>query len=99
MSSFPQQSRRRKLVYFGVIALLWCLIVFVVKPFMNSEARALELREESLGEVRLTDAAIRLTLTGSRGLVVCYLWNTAQEKQKRHEWNELELIVNSITKL
>src|SRR5262249_60472481 len=66
---------------------------------IDAQARDLELREQDRGEVGLTASALRLTLLGSRGLVVCYLWVSAQEKQKKHEWNELELIVDSLTKL
>src|SRR5262249_24964633 len=98
-ASFQRQSLQRKLIHFGLIMLLFCIIVFVIKPFMNERAKALEMREESLGEVKLTDSAVRLMLTGSRGLVICYLWNTAQDRQAKHEWNELELIIDSITKL
>jgi hypothetical protein len=40
-----------------------------------------------------------LLLTGSRGLAVTALWNSAIEKQKRQEWSELEIAVDSIAKL
>ena len=42
---------------------------------------------------------MRLLLTGSRGVAVTFLWYNAMDKQKRHEWNELELLIQSITKL
>lgn len=103
--SFQQQSLQRKLIYFGVIVLLFFATLGVkardVFGFRGITGRAedLQLREKNQGEVRLTDSAFRLTLTGSRGLVVCGLWLVAQEKQKKNEWSELELVIDALTKL
>jgi hypothetical protein len=55
--------------------------------------------EQDQGEVPLHASALRLGLTGSRGAVTCFLWMTAIDKQKRHEWNELEVLVDSLTYL
>ncbi|MCE9531008.1 MAG: hypothetical protein K8T89_07775 [Planctomycetes bacterium] len=66
---------------------------------IQKQSDRLELNEMSQGEVELTGSAIRLLLTGSRGLAICGLWMSAQEKQIRQEWNELDLTVKSITKL
>jgi hypothetical protein len=94
-----QKARQRKMIYFGAIVALFTLSLihreFVIKP----QATRLQLRETARGEVELTSSAVRLMLTGSRGLAVTFLWYNAMEKQKRSEWNELELIVKSITKL
>lgn len=97
--SFQQQSRLRKLTYFGLILLILTFTVVFRSQFVVPRAQALEIREESIGEVELTGSAVRLLMTGSRGFAVCVLWNTAMDKQMRHEWNELELVVNSVTKL
>src|SRR5437762_1370047 len=98
-ASMLQKARQRKMFYFGAIAVLFTLSLihreFVLKP----QAFAMQLRETARGEVELTSSAVRLMLTGSRGLAVTMLWYTAMDKQKRNEWNELELIVKSITKL
>jgi hypothetical protein len=51
------------------------------------------------GDVELLGQVIRLSLTGSRGLATCALWISAIDKQKRAQWNELELLVRSVTKL
>ena len=67
--------------------------------FLEPQAYRLQLREESRGEVELTSSAVRLMLTGSRGMAVTFLWYTAMDKQKRGEYHELELLVKSITKL
>jgi hypothetical protein len=97
-SPFQQRSLQRKIVYI-VIILVLSFATYLVRQGIDSQARALELREQDQGEVGLTGSALRLTLLGSRGLVVCSLWVAATEKQKKHEWNELELIVDSLTKL
>jgi hypothetical protein len=101
-SPLQQQSLRRKIIYI-VIILVLSFATYLVRQSesygIDTQARALELREQDRGEVGLTGSALRLTLLGSRGLVVCSLWVAATEKQKKHEWNELELIVDSLTKL
>ncbi|HEX3149855.1 MAG TPA: hypothetical protein VHR66_17395 [Gemmataceae bacterium] len=66
---------------------------------LDGRAKIHELTELQQGEKELGGAAVQLLLTGSRGLAVCALWNTAIDKQKRQEWNELDIAVDSITKL
>jgi excisionase family DNA binding protein len=100
--SFQQQSLFRKIVYILLIVAIFTttLILRRADGFgIDSQGQALEIREENLGEVELAGSAFRLMLTGSRGFAVLVLWWTATEKQKRHEWNELELLVKSVTKL
>jgi hypothetical protein len=101
-SPFQQQSLRRKLVYTVLIIALFCvtLALRTSQSFgIDAQANTLGVKEESLGEVELMGSLVRRALTGSRGFAVCSLWANAIEKQKRHEWNELELRVNSLTKL
>src|ERR1700676_789513 len=98
-TSFQQESLVRKLVYFGFIVVLFFATLLLRKDFVVARAEELGLREKNQGEVELTGAALRLSLTGSRGLVVCVLWIMAQDKQTHHEWNELELIIRTLTKL
>jgi hypothetical protein len=98
-SPFQQQALVRKLVYLGLILVLFTASFLYRTYLILPQANALALREETKGEVELTGSAVRLTLTGSRGLAVCFLWMSAQNKQKKHEWNELELIVSSVAKL
>lgn len=66
---------------------------------LDGRAKVHELTELHQGDQELGGAAIQLMLTGSRGLAVCALWNTAIEKQRRQEWSELDIAVNSIAKL
>jgi tetratricopeptide (TPR) repeat protein len=96
---FRQQSRLRKLVYFGLILALFTASLIHRRFLIEPEAMALQLREQARGQVDLTSSAVSLTLTGSRGVATCGLWWIALEKQKKQEWNELELVVRSITKL
>src|SRR5262249_56590414 len=70
-------------------------------PFRGVEAQArdLALREQDLGNVELSGSALRLTLTGLRGLATCVLWMNAIDKQKKNEWDQLELLVAWVTRL
>lgn len=103
---------RRKVGY--VVAILVLLVVNtffwrgVASPLTGGEpppwtvaarAKDLELTELSTGEADLAGSAIRLALTGSRGFTLTALWYESDEKKKRHEWNKLELLVKTITKL
>jgi hypothetical protein len=100
MAATPlQQTRMRKIVYFIVIIALFTVSLIHREWILKPQAIALQLQETSRGEVELTSSAVRLMLTGSRGLAVTALWYTAMEKQKRHEWHEFEMVVKSITKL
>ncbi len=109
MSSNRQQlAFRRKIIYLlSMIGLF--VVTLAVRGIVNvgpgakwtiqGKAEELELTERAQGESELTGSAVRRLLTGSRGLAICGLWLAAIEKQKKEAWNELELIVNSITKL
>jgi hypothetical protein len=98
-SRFQQQVLLRKVVYLVLILVLLTVSLMHRRFFVIPQAYNLQLREEARGEVELTSSAVRLTLTGLRGLATCSLWLEAIEKQRKHEWNELELLVRSITKV
>ncbi|TMQ35656.1 MAG: hypothetical protein E6K70_01020 [Planctomycetota bacterium] len=101
-SPFQQQSLRRKIVYTVLILVLFSatLVFRQMNTYgMEEQARNLGLREETLGDVELAGSALRLSLGGARGIAVCGLWWTATQKQMKQQWNELELIVRSVTKL
>src|SRR5262245_3248131 len=97
-STLQQQSIQRKLIYFALIVALFT-VTLVVRRGMSAQASELKLREENVGDVELVSSVLRLSLFGSRGAVVCYLWNDAQEKQKKHEWNQLDQRVRVLVKL
>jgi hypothetical protein len=98
-SPFQQQSTTRKFIYFGLIVALFTVSLVHRKTIINARADELLLRDLGRGKADLTDSALRLTLSGARGIAVTSLWLSAMEKQKRHEWNELEVIVDSLTRL
>src|SRR5262249_35777994 len=98
-SPFQQQALYRKLVYTGLILGLFFVSLLFRRMLILPEANRLGLREEARGQVELTSSALKLTLTGSRGAAVSFLWVAATAKMKRNEWNELELIVRSVSKL
>jgi hypothetical protein len=94
-----QQALVRKLSYGAAILALLTGSLLLRAQVILPRANSLLLREETKGEVELTGSAIRLSLTGSRGVAICFLWIAAQEKQKKREWNEMELLVSSVAKL
>jgi hypothetical protein len=98
-SPYQQRVFQRKLLYIALILVLFSATWAWRNYVLAGQASRLAIREESRGEVELSGAAARLGLVGSRGLVTCYLWSTAQEKQKKNQWNELEVTVRWLTKL
>src|SRR5262249_12195622 len=52
---------------------------------VTATAQRLELSEVDRGEADPTGSAIRLILTGSRGLAVTYLWHTPLQKQEGNQ--------------
>src|SRR5262245_12375338 len=58
-----------------------------------SQATDLELRELDQGDPEIAGTAARLSLVGSRGVVITALWRAAIEKQKRNEFHEFEILV------
>jgi hypothetical protein len=99
ITDFQKRSRQRKLIYAACIVALFVFSYFWRTQWVEATAENLNLREKSRGEAELTSSAVKLLLTGSRGLAVCGLWISAAEKQKKNQWNELEMIIRSATKL
>jgi hypothetical protein len=98
-SPFQQQALRRKLIYIGIIIALFSVSVLVRLHLVQPRAQALALRDQDAGNAELAGSAVRLSLTGLRGVVVCALWNNAIDKQKKNQWDEFEILARSITKL
>ncbi|HEV3202790.1 MAG TPA: hypothetical protein VGY77_00335 [Gemmataceae bacterium] len=101
-SPFQQQSLRRKFIYFGLILGLFTLTLVIRRSgaySMESMANTLEIREQNLGEGDLIGSVLQLSLSGSRGMVICYLWVDAEGKKKKHEWNQLDQRVRILVKL
>jgi hypothetical protein len=98
-SPYQQQALRRKLIYIGLIVALFTVSGVFRAYVVEARADELALREQNLGDVRLSSSALQLSLTGSRGFVVSALWTWALDAQKKNRWNELELYTNSLTQL
>jgi hypothetical protein len=98
-SPFQQQALRRKLIYILLIVVLFTAAGIFRAYVVEAKAEDLALREQNLGEVEVGGSALQLSLTGSRGFVVCALWTWAIDAQKKNRWNELELYVDSLTRL
>lgn len=64
-----------------------------------SQSRRLELRELEEGDPEIAGEAVRLSLVGSRGFAVTFLWYAAIEKQKRSDFHEFERLVKAVTTL
>jgi hypothetical protein len=94
-----QLSQTRKFIYLGLILVLFTGAWAFRHYFVETQAADLALREQDVGDVELSGSAIRLSLTGLRGVATCVLWINAMEKQKKNQWDELEILVNSVTKL
>jgi hypothetical protein len=94
-----QLSQTRKFIYLGLILILFTASWSFRHYFVETQAAELALREQDVGAVELSGSAIRLSLTGLRGVATCVLWINAMEKQKKNQWDELEILVNSVTKL
>jgi hypothetical protein len=97
--TFQQQSTIRKFVYFALILGLFTVSLVHRKMVINAQANELQMRESARGKADLTDSALRLTLSGVRGVAVTSLWLATIEHQKRHEWTEMEVLVDSLTRL
>jgi hypothetical protein len=97
--SFNQASRRRKLIYAGIIVLLFSGMLVQRRQWVEPAARTHDLRETDIGEVDLGGSFARFALTSFRGPLICGLWWEAIERQKRHEWDQLEVLLRSLTKL
>jgi hypothetical protein len=84
-------------------------VIAQAKPFKGAEnlpfltvtgkARSLQLNESEQGEADLGGSTIRLALSGARGFAITFVWLMAIDNQKKHEWNQVDLLVNAITKL
>ena len=72
---------------------------WLARKTILSQARRTELRELEQGDPELAGSAIRLAMLGSRGFAVTALWLAAIEKQKRNDFHEFELLVQTVTKL
>src|SRR3954447_23274951 len=97
-SPAQQQVFQRKVLYLASIVVL-LLGSYLWREHVKAQADKLAVLDQSRGDVEVVGSAIRLGLSGSRGLVTCGLWMIAIDKQKKNQWNELEMHVRTLTKL
>jgi hypothetical protein len=110
-SELQRQSVIRKISYFGLILVLFTVMSFSGRFVsllrggqpstwtISHQAERLQLSELSQGQADLAGSTVRLTLTGTRGFAICAVWILTMEAQKRHEWNRVETLTLSVTKL
>ena len=98
-SPHQQQAFQRKLIYLGCIIVLFTGAWLWRHYAVETQANTLGVRELSRGDVNVSDKLVRLTLTGSRGLLTTVLWMTAIDEQKKNQWNQLEKTVGTLTTL
>ena len=74
---------------------------FVANNPIREQARPerLDLQEVDQGEAEVAASAVRLALTGSRGVVVAVTWQAAINKQRRNEFHDFEKLARVVTRL
>jgi len=109
-AELQQQTFIRKLSYFGLIVVLFSVMTFSGTLYarlagrpanwtVTNQGQQLQLTDSGRGEADLAGSTFRLALSGSRGFAIAIIWQVTIDAQKKHEWDEVELLVNTITKL
>jgi hypothetical protein len=96
---YQQQVFHRKLIYIGLILVLFTGSWLWRNYWIQAKADELKIREKDRGEVELSGAAARVGVIGFQGLLTCILWRSAMEMQAKNQWNELRLQVDWLTRL
>ena len=86
-------------LYIGIAIVLFVGARLFQGQVVDPLAEHLALREQDRGQVQLTESAVSVLLTGSRGFLTCYLWMKADEYKEKNYLSELELCVGALTKL
>jgi hypothetical protein len=97
--TYQQRALVRKAVYAGIMLVLFVVTLAFRFLYLQVRAEELAMREVTRGDVELGGSALRLVLTGSRGLVICVLSNEIVRAHERNQWNREELITRYLTKL
>src|SRR4051812_14415751 len=92
-------ARQRKFVYAGVIVLLFFVMLAHRRGVLWPAAVENSMTETNLGEVELGGSVARFALASLGGPLTCGMWWDAIEKQARHEYNDMELVIRGLTKL
>jgi hypothetical protein len=100
MATPLEQARYRKLIYGGAIILLFTgLVVYRQMGVVEQAAERHGISETNIGKTDLGGSVARFLLASFRGPLICSLWWEAIELQARHEWDQMEIIIKSLTKL
>jgi hypothetical protein len=95
-----EQARYRKLLYGGAVILLFsALVVYRQVGVVEQAAERYGISETNIGKTDLGGSVARFLLASFRGPLICSLWWEAIELQARHEWDRMEIVIKSLTKL
>lgn len=94
-----QKVRQRKFLYAGVIVLLFILGLAHRINILEASAKENSLEVSNLGQVNMGGELSRYLLASFRGPLICGLWWEAREKQDRHEFDKMEVIIEALNRL
>jgi len=55
-----------------------------------------KLSEAQIGKIDPASSTVKLATFGMRGVAIAMLWHQAEEKKKRHQWNDVVAVSNQI---
>lgn len=92
-------ARTRKLAFWGAIIAFFFVMLFHRRGEVEAAAETHDLRETNIGQVNLGGSTARFVLASFRGPLVCMLWWDSEERKERHQYQQLDLIYDSLTTL
>jgi hypothetical protein len=92
-------SQRRKIGYLLSMVASFTLLLWVSKSAIEPAAEKHQLAQKSLGKVDPISGTAQLVFLGFRGVAVTFLWNEAQDLQKKERFFEIRPVVESISLL
>jgi hypothetical protein len=99
MATAYEKIRQRKIIYLAAIVVLlgasWVHRTMVIE----AAATRYDLTETNLGKVDLGGSLSRFVLSSFRGPLVCGLWWDAIDQQKKHDFNQLEMLIKALVRL
>jgi hypothetical protein len=94
-----QRVRQRKFLYAGLIVLLFGLGYVHRRNVLQVSTMENSLEVSNLGQVDMSGELSRYLLASFRGPLICGMWWEANEKQARHEYDQMEVVITALTKL
>jgi len=99
MATAYEKIRQRKIIYLGLILVLLAGSWLHRTTVIEAAATKYDLNETNLGKVELGGSISRFVLSSFRGPLVCGLWWDAIDQQKKHNFEQLELLIKALVKL